>query len=166
MYDDHQPFIRGIIADSGFRTKQIPYAWKAREHGKSKISIYSLIDQALNGLLFYTKLPMRTCFFIGGMISAFSLVYAFVNVIAALLIYPSATVAGIPTLIAAIFFFSGVQIIFLGVLGEYIGAIHSQVRRRPAIIERERLNFTDEPITEEAAGSVMMNLSTDHKDAA
>ena len=100
------------------------------------------------------------------MISAFSLVYAFVNVIAALLIYPSATVAGIPTLIAAIFFFSGVQIIFLGVLGEYIGAIHSQVRRRPAIIERERLNFTDEPITEEAAGSVMMNLSTDHKDAA
>jgi hypothetical protein len=82
---------------------------------------------------------------VGFVISAASLVYAFCNLAITLVrmffLDETVALAGIPTLIVALFFFGGVQLFFLGLLGEYICAIHSQVRKRPLVIERERINF-------------------------
>jgi polyisoprenyl-phosphate glycosyltransferase len=138
--DDYYPYIRGMIASCGFRAIGVPYTWRARKRGFSKNRLYHLIDQALNGLISFTNLPMRLCLFGGFIIAVLSLVYAFLTLLLSL-IFRGVTAPGIPTLIVAIFFFAGVQLFFFGVLGEYISAIHFQVRKRPLVVERERVNF-------------------------
>lgn len=139
--DDYYPYIRGLIANCGFRSIGVPYTWKERARGISKNRLYHLIDQALNGLISFTNMPMRICMFMGFVLSSLSIGYAFFTVLMNLIHYRELAPPGIPTLITALFFFSGVQLFFLGILGEYIGAIHFQVRRRPLVVERERINF-------------------------
>lgn len=150
-YGDQNPFVRGMIADGGYKTKLIPYSWKARQHGKSKIPIYSLIDQALNGVLYYTKLPMRFCLLGGSFLAVASICYAAASCVLALL-SPQSAEAGIPTLIAGMFFLFGVQFAFMGVLGEYIGAIYDQVRPRSKVVEQSRLNFDSPTVGIRKAG--------------
>jgi glycosyltransferase involved in cell wall biosynthesis len=139
--DDYSPYLRGMIANCGFDTIEVPYTWKARKWGSSKFNIYSLVDIGLNGLISFSNLPMRLCMFFGFFISLASILYAlflFIKILA----YPSLTVvSGIPTIIIALFLFSGINLFFLGLLGEYITAIHSQVRKKPLVIEKERINF-------------------------
>jgi glycosyltransferase involved in cell wall biosynthesis len=139
--DDYYPYIRGMIASCGFKSAGIEYNWKAREHGLSKNRLYHLIDQALNGLISFTNVPLRLCMFFGFFVAMCSILYAVAAFVINLVFYRQLAAPGIATLIVALFFFSGVQLFFLGVLGEYIGAIHSQVRKRPLVIERERINF-------------------------
>jgi glycosyltransferase involved in cell wall biosynthesis len=139
--DDYYPYIRGMIASCGFRSVGVPYTWKARRRGFSKNRLYHLIDQGLNGLISFTNVPMRLCLFLGFILSLLSLAVALVTFIANLIYYRQVAPPGIPTLIVAIFFFAGIQLFFFGVLGEYISAIHFQVRRRPLVVERERINF-------------------------
>lgn len=139
-FDDYYPYIRGMIASCGFRMIGVPYTWKARRKGLSKNRLYHLVDQGLNGLISFTNLPMRFCLFLGLALSVASMGFA-VFTVAAHLWFHAAAPSGIPTLIAALFFFSGVMLFFLGVMGEYLCAIHFQVRRRPLVIERGRLNF-------------------------
>jgi|SRR5664280_65858 len=139
--DDYYPYIRGLIANCGFHSTGVSYTWKARARGMSKNRLYHLIDQALNGLISFTNIPMRICLFLGIILSTLSITYAVFTMLMNLRHYRELAAPGIPTLIAALFFFSGVQLFFLGVLGEYIGAIHFQVRRRPLVVERERINF-------------------------
>jgi glycosyltransferase involved in cell wall biosynthesis len=139
--DDYYPYIRGMIASCGFRAIGVPYTWRSRKRGFSKNRLYHLTDQALNGLISFTNVPMRLCLFLGFFLSLLSLTVALVTFVANLLYYRQFAPAGIPTLIVAIFFFSGVQLFFFGVLGEYISAIHFQVRKRPLVVERERINF-------------------------
>jgi polyisoprenyl-phosphate glycosyltransferase len=142
--DDYYPYIRGLIASCGFRRTSIPYTWKARRRGLSKNRLYHLLDQGLNGLISFTNLPMRLCLLAGLVIAALSATAAIVNSVINLM-HRGIAPPGIPTLTAAVFFFGGVQLAFLGVLGEYISAIHSQVRRRPLVVERELINFDPEP---------------------
>jgi glycosyltransferase involved in cell wall biosynthesis len=142
-FDDHYPYIRGMIANCGFRTCGIEYTWKARRRGFSKNRLYHLIDQGLNGFVSFTKVPMRLCLLSGFLLSFCSLAYAAATLVYGLLARKGFAPPGIPTLIVSIFFFSGLQLFFFGVLGEYLTAVHSQVRRRPLVIEKERINFDD-----------------------
>ena len=101
------------------------------------------MDQGLNGLISFSTLPLRICMAAGVLTSIVSLIYAAVSFIENLIYYREISAPGIPTLIVALFFFGGVQLFFLGVMGEYVSAIHSQVRRRPLVIEEETMNFGD-----------------------
>jgi hypothetical protein len=141
--DDYYPYIRGMIANCGFRAIGVPYVWAARKRGLSKNRLYHLVDQGLNGIISFTNLPLRLCMFAGSAIALVSLIYAAVTVAVNLVYHGDLAAPGIPTLITALFFFGGVQLFFLGVLGEYISAIHSQVRKRPLVIEMERINFSE-----------------------
>lgn len=146
--DDYYPYVRGMIANCGFRTAGIPFTWKARQKGFSKLRLYHLIDQGLNGIISFSNVPMRFCMLFGMLIAGLSLLYATVTAVLAIVYFRQLAEPGIPTLIVALFFFGGVQLFFLGLLGEYVSAIHSQVRKRPMVIERERINFeqkTDAP---------------------
>lgn len=140
-YEDYYPYIRGMIADCGFRSIGIPYTWVTRKRGMSKNRLYHLVDQALNGLISYTNFPMRLCILVGSVISIASIIYSVVLLIINIIYFRKISAPGIPTLIVSIFFFSGVQLLFLGIIGEYISAIHQQVRKKPLVIERKTINF-------------------------
>jgi glycosyltransferase involved in cell wall biosynthesis len=144
QFEDYYPYIRGMIASCGFRRVGVPYTWKARERGYSKARFYHLIDQALNAIISLSNVPMRLCMFFGFGVAILSFLFGFFGLAMNLIYYQQIAPVGIPTLIVAVFFFAGLQLFFFGVLGEYISAIHFQVRKRPLVIERERINF-DKP---------------------
>lgn len=139
---DQYPYIRGIIASTGFKRLILPYTWKARKRGISKNNIARLIDQAMNGIFCFTAAPLRVCSFIGLSIATLAILYAFAVMILTLFGFSSAP-AGTATLIVSLFFFSGVQLMFIGILGEYITAIHAQVRHGPMVVERELINMSE-----------------------
>jgi polyisoprenyl-phosphate glycosyltransferase len=138
--DDAQPFMRLMTFESGFRSIGIKYRWRARKHGKSRNRLSSMFDQGLNGIISFSGAPVRVALVAGFLISLLSIGYSLAVLLLALLGRIHSP-AGIPTLIAALFFFGGVQLFFIGVLGEYILAIYNQVRRKPLVVERERINF-------------------------
>lgn len=140
--DDARPFMRLMTFESGFRSIGVKYRWRARKHGKSRNRLSHMFEQGLNGITSFSGAPIRTALLAGFVISALSIAYSIAIVVLALLGRIESP-AGIPTLIAALFFFGGVQIFLFGVLGEYIYAIYNQVRRKPLVVERERINFTD-----------------------
>lgn len=141
QFDDYYPYVRGMIASCGFNTARVPYKWVKRQKGKSKNRWYHLVDQGLNGLISSTNIPMRLCMAVGIATASASIACGLFNLVFGLVFYQRWTAPGIITLIVSVFFFSGLQLFFFGVLGEYIAAIHSQVRKRPLVIERERINF-------------------------
>jgi glycosyltransferase involved in cell wall biosynthesis len=145
QYDDYYPYIRGMIANCGFKTTGVKFTWKARKKGLSKNRLYHLIDQGLNGLISFTNLPMRLTMFGGLIIAFFSIAYAIVAFCVNLVFFRRFAAPGIATLTVAVFFFGGVQLFAFGVLGEYVAAIHAQVRKRPLVVERDRLNFGRQP---------------------
>ena len=139
--NDHYPYLRGMIASVGFRRVIVPYAWRARERGISKNNFLALVDQAMNGIFAFTVAPLRACTFLGFGLAILCLLYAGIAVLA-YLINPSMAPRGITTIIVALLFLSGVQLFFLGMLGEYVTAIHAQVRSGANIVvERERINI-------------------------
>src|SRR5438132_7727415 len=142
QFDDYYPYIRGMIANCGFKSTGIEYTWRARKKGFSKNRLIHLIDQGLNGLVSFTKVPLRLCLLTGFLLALCSIIFAVFSLFIHLLREGPLAPPGIPTLIVAIFFFSGVQLFFFGILGEYICAVHFQVRKRPLVIEKERINFT------------------------
>ena len=141
-HNDQYPYVRGIIASVGFSRLIMPYTWKARKRGVSKNNVFSLIDQAMNGIFSFTSVPLRLASFFGFGVAALAIIYSIGSFILALITSGTAP-AGTHTIIVALFFFSGVQLMFIGILGEYITAIHAQVRRGPIVVEREKLNITE-----------------------
>jgi len=142
--DDVQPFMRIMTFDCGFKSFGISYTWRKRKHGKSRIGLPYLFDMGLNGIVSFSGAPLRMALIIGMIISIISLIYSvsvFLLNVFGFLHDPR----GIPTIVIALFFFGGVQLFFLGVLGEYIYAIYNQVRHKPLVIERERVNFASKP---------------------
>lgn len=139
-HNDHYPYIRGIIASVGFRKVIIPYTWKARKRGVSKHNLMMLIDQALNAIFAFTKAPMRFCTFVGVGIAVLSILFSVFSVFAWFMGLGDAP-RGTTTIIVALFFLSGIQLLFIGMLGEYITAIHNQVRGGPTVIESELINI-------------------------
>lgn len=139
--EDAYPFMRMMTFECGYKSVGVPYKWVERRRGLSKNSMMSLIDQGMNGLVTNTLAPLRLVLFGGFAIAALALVYAFVNLVLGIVFYRSFAQPGIMTIITAVFFFGGVQLFSIGVLAEYVLAIYSQVRRKPVVFERERINF-------------------------
>jgi glycosyltransferase involved in cell wall biosynthesis len=140
--DDQYPYIRGLIAQTGVKSTSVPYTWVKREHGKSKNNFLSLIDQAINGFVSTSRVPARLALLGGFLLSFLGFGYAIFTMAAVFFAHGSAPV-GIPTIIVGIFFLGGVQLFFLGIIGEYILSIHGQVRRTPPMFEIEHINFEE-----------------------
>jgi polyisoprenyl-phosphate glycosyltransferase len=138
--DDAQPFMRLMTFDVGFKSIGVEYTWRARKYGKSRNSLGEMFEQGLLGIVSFSGVPLRFAMVMGFIVASVSVLYS-VSVFALTLFGLVQSQAGIPTVIIALFFFGGVQLFFLGVLGEYIFAIYNQVRRRPLVVERERVNF-------------------------
>ena len=142
-FDDRYPYIRGILASIGFRRIEVPYTWRARKRGVSWFTFPRLLDQAFNGIFAFTRAPMRFCTLSGFVIAALCLLFTIVS-LALYFLEPSMAPRGITTIIVALFFLSSIQLIFIGMLGEYVTAIHAQVRGGPIVVERETLNIDAE----------------------
>ena len=138
---DGYPFLRMMTFECGGRAIGIPYTWRSRKKGVSKNRISALIDQAINGFVSFTVAPLRFSLFLGFMLAAASIIYSLVNLVLGLLLYRRVAEPGIMTLIVAFFFFGGVQLFFMGMIGEYVLAIYGQVRQKPVVFEREQINF-------------------------
>ncbi|MDD5772145.1 MAG: glycosyltransferase family 2 protein [bacterium] len=138
--DDPYPYFRGMVSDFGFDRYEIPYNQPKRERGKSSYSFYSLYDTAMQGFVNHSKVPLRLASFIGFGVAIISFMVAIGYFIYKLFYWDNFQV-GVAPLVTGIFFFSGVQLFFLGIIGEYIGAIFTQVKKRPLVIEKERINF-------------------------
>jgi len=137
---DPHPYFRGLLSDLGFRIALIPFTQPTRKRGISKNNFYTLYDFAMLGITNHSKVPLRLATFAGFCIGSFSLLVAFVYFVYKLLFWNSFRVGTAP-LVIGLFFFGAVQLFFIGVIGEYIGAIHTQVLHRPPVVERERVNF-------------------------
>jgi glycosyltransferase involved in cell wall biosynthesis len=138
---DGYPFLRMMTFEVGGPSYGISYTWLARKRGFSKNRMSALVDQGLNGLISFTTAPLRIGLYLGFMIALLSLLYAVGSVVGQLIGVGRVAPPGVPTLIVALFFFAGVQLFFMGLIAEYIIAIYSQVRSKPVVFERERLNF-------------------------
>jgi glycosyltransferase involved in cell wall biosynthesis len=142
---DDAPFMRIMTFECGGRSIGVPYTWRARKKGTSKNRVSALVKQGLNGLVSFTTAPLRIGLVAGFLISFLSILFAFINFVIGLIYYQRVTEPGIMTLIMAMFFFGGVQLLFMGMIGEYILAIYGQVRGKPIVFERERINFDLKP---------------------
>lgn len=137
---DPYPYFRGLITELGFSRYEIPYVQPGRKAGKTKNNFFTLYDIAMLGFVNHSKLPLRLSALIGFLSAIGSLFVALFYLIYKLLFWYTFN-AGVAPLAIGLFFFSSVQLFFIGIIGEYIGAIHTQVRKRPLVIEKERINF-------------------------
>ncbi|MBX2907061.1 MAG: glycosyltransferase family 2 protein [Taibaiella sp.] len=138
--DDPYPYFRGMITELGFDRYEIEYTQPQRAAGKTKNNFFTLYDIAMLGFTNHSKLPLRLAAFVGFFSATVSLLVA-VAYFVYKLIYWDWFVVGQAPLVIGVFFFASVQLFFIGIIGEYIGAIHTQVRKRPLVIEKERINF-------------------------
>ncbi len=138
--DDFKPYVRGLIISIGFKQFGIVYARRARKRGFSKSHMSYLIDYAINAFISYSIVPIRMCTYIGVSLSVLSFLLAVVYIILKLFFWKFQA-PGIASVVVLVCFFSGIQLFFLGVIGEYVGAIHSQVRPKPFVVVREKINF-------------------------
>jgi len=137
---DPYPYFRGIIADLGFPLARIEFEQPRRKRGISKNSFYTLYDMAMLGMTGYTKIPLRLAAMFGFSTAALSFLVGLVYLVYKLLFWQQFSLGSAPIVIG-LFFLGSVQLFFLGVVGEYIGAIYTQVMKRPLVIEKERINF-------------------------
>ena len=140
--NDEYPYIRGMVARVGVPSAEVPYTWLKRYSGKSKNSLVDLVDQAINGLISTSKIPARIALIIGFVLSLISISAAFLLVIV-LSLHRGDMPIGIPTLMVSISFFSGIQLLFLGLIGEYVLSMHNQIRPEPPMYEMESINFDE-----------------------
>lgn len=138
--EDPYPYFRGLITELGFDRYEIEYTQPRRKSGKTKNNFFTLYDMAMLGFVNHSKLPLRLSAFIGFVTAIISFSIGLFYLIFKL-VYWKEFQLGLAPLIIGIFFFSSIQLFFIGVIGEYIGAIHTQVRKRPLVIEKERVNF-------------------------
>jgi glycosyltransferase involved in cell wall biosynthesis len=143
-FDDPYPYFRGMIAEIGLPHSKVFYDQPARKRGITKNNFYTLYDMGMLGIVNLSKVPLRIVTFSGFVCAAVCILVALSYFIYKLLFWNRFSV-GIAPLVIGIFFFSSVQLISMGILGEYIGAIHTQVQKRPLVVERERVNFEHEP---------------------
>jgi len=140
------PYFRGLICDFGYERAEIPYAQPVRDRGTSKHNFYSLYDAAMLGITNHSKVPLRLATMAGFTLSITALLVALGYLVAKLLFWDNLQL-GLAPLLIGIYFFGAVQLFFVGILGEYIGSIHTQVHKRPLVVERERIGFGQESAT-------------------
>ena len=137
---DPYPYFRGLISEIGLPIAQISYHQPARKRGITKNNFFTLYDLAMLGITNHSKVPLRLAAMLGFSMAILSLLVALVYLIYKLVFWYSLPVGTAP-LVIGLFFFASVQLFFIGILGEYIGAIHTQVLKRPLVVEKERINF-------------------------
>ncbi|MDR0735677.1 MAG: glycosyltransferase family 2 protein [Zoogloeaceae bacterium] len=142
--DDPYPYFRGMISEIGFAHAEIPYEQPRRLRGITKNNFYTLYDLAMLGITTHSKVPLRLAAMTGFFLAFLNLFIAMGYGIAKLLWWDQFSL-GVAPLIIGLFFFASVQLFFIGIIGEYIGAIHTQVLKRPLVIEAERVNFSNPP---------------------
>lgn len=138
--EDPYPYFRGLICDIGFERAVIEYVQPTRKRGFTKNNFYTLYDMAMLGITNHSKVPLRLATMTGFIVALMSLFTALVYFIYKLIFWDNFQV-GMAPLVIGLFFFTSVQLFFIGVIGEYIGAIHTQVLKRPLVVEKERVNF-------------------------
>jgi glycosyltransferase involved in cell wall biosynthesis len=138
--EEQYPYFRGLVSDFGYARSVINYEQPARAKGSTKNNFFSLYDMAMLGITNHSKVPLRLATMAGFAISVLSLIVAFGYLVAKLMFWDQLQL-GLAPLLIGIYFFGAVQLFFIGVLGEYIGAIHTQVHKRPLVVEKERINF-------------------------
>lgn len=137
---DPTPFIRGIVAELGYKVKIIPYKQMRRRAGKSHNNFMTLYDAAMLSFTSYTKIGLRLATFLGFGIALISAVFAIWYLIVKI-IYWERFNAGMAPLLIGMFFLGSAILIFLGMMGEYILSINQRIMNRPLVIEEERINF-------------------------
>ena len=140
--DDPVPFLRGIVAELGFRRKEIPYEQPERRAGKTSNNLYRLYDAAMLSVTAYTKVGLRLATFAGIVLSGMSMIIAIVYLILKLL-YWDRFPAGMAPILIGMLFLGSIQIFFIGLIGEYILTINQRVMKRPLVVEEERVNFDE-----------------------
>jgi glycosyltransferase involved in cell wall biosynthesis len=138
--NDPYPYFRGLICDLGYDRALIPFVQPSRKRGLTKNNFYTLYDIAMLGITNHSKIPLRLATLAGFCLSAVSLSVALIYLIYKLFFW-SQFQAGAAPVVIGLFFLGAVQLFFLGIIGEYVGSIHTQVLHRPPVIERERINF-------------------------
>lgn len=138
--DDPYPFLRGLICELGHEVKTIPFTQPRRLRGISKNNFYTLYDIAMLGIVSHSKVPIRIAAFAGFALGMISVLVAAAYIVLKLIFW-DAFPLGVAPVVIGLFFLFGVQLVFIGVLGEYIGSIHTYVQRRPVVVEKERINF-------------------------
>jgi glycosyltransferase involved in cell wall biosynthesis len=134
------PYFRGLVSEIGFEKAFVEYDQPARKHGRSRHSLFDLVEMAMLGITTYSKVPLRLMTVTGITIALVSLVAGFGYLIAKLIFWNTFS-AGIAPILLATLFFASVQLIAIGMVGEYIGLILQYVRRFPLVVEKERVNF-------------------------
>lgn len=137
---DPYPYLRGLVCELGYKKKLVPFVQPPRAEGKSKNNFYTLYDNAMIGFTNHSKVPLRLAAFGGFVLGMISFVLACVYLVLKLCYWDKFPMGTAPILLAVLFFAS-VQLVFMGILGEYIGAILTQVLKRPLVVEKERINF-------------------------
>ena len=138
--NDPYPFLRGIIAELGYETKQLSFLQEPRTRGVTKNNFYTLYDIGMLGIINHSIAPIRIAsligFFVGGVSFLIALIFTVLK-----LIYWNSFPLGLSPIIIGMFFMFGLILIFIGFIGEYIGSIHTYLQKRPIVVEKERVNF-------------------------
>ena len=143
-FDDPYPYFRGMIAEIGLPHYEMLYDQPRRTRGTTKNNFYALYDVAMLAVTNLSNVPLRFVTFLGFSCSVLSLLVAMVYLVYKLVFWANFNV-GIAPMVIGLFFLGSVQLFSLGILGEYIGSIQTQVRKRPHVIEKERVNFEYPP---------------------
>lgn len=141
--DDPYPYFRGLIAELGIEYAAIPFEQPKRVRGITKNNFYTLYDMAMLGITSHSKLPVRLATMAGFALAMVSLAVSLTYLVLKLLFWDYFAFGTAPILIG-IFFFASVQLFFIGIIGEYVAAIHTHVMKRPLVVEKERVNFDRE----------------------
>jgi polyisoprenyl-phosphate glycosyltransferase len=139
-FADPYPYFRGMIAELGLPHVEIEYKQKQRMRGITKNNFYTLYDLAMLGITNLSKVPLRLVIFCGFVSAMISLVLGFFYFVYKLVYWNSFSL-GVAPLVLGLFFLGSVQLVALGIIGEYVGSIHTFVQKRPLVIEKERINF-------------------------
>ena len=138
--NDPYPYFRGLVSELGYERFEIKYEQPVRKRGKTNNNIYVLFDTAMLGLTNHSKVPLRLATMTGFFVASLCLLTALGYFIYKLAFWNSFSV-GMAPLVIGLFFFASIQLFFLGIIGEYIGSIHTRILNRPLVIEKERINF-------------------------
>jgi glycosyltransferase involved in cell wall biosynthesis len=143
-FADPYPYFRGMLAEIGLPFKKIFYDQPRRKFGITKNNWYTLYDIGMLGIINHSKVPLRFATFAGFIGAAISFCVALIYLILKLVFWNTFSIGLAPMLIG-VFFIASIQLLFLGVIGEYVGAIYTQVQKRPYAVELDRINFEVPP---------------------
>ncbi len=139
-FNDPYPYFRGLVADIGYDIAEIEFTQPLRKRGISKNNFYTLYDMAMLGIVSYTKIPLRLATMLGFLSAAVSFLVGLIYLVYKLIDWQNFSL-GLAPVVIGLFFLGSVQLLFLGIVGEYIGSIYTLAVRRPLVIEKERINF-------------------------